>query len=159
MSYLDTRQQAFIPFGAKISTDNAALDGTTSGLTFKFADKPAAAVAVNPEWNVGEVIFEGSDAANEVCNYKIWAWRENGPAKLVAYGAVTLGAAITGDTNGFYADTITVTAATWITTVKVSDVAADRVASLAFDLCGYKWVYCEIDITTAATITPRISGY
>ncbi|MFA5187009.1 MAG: hypothetical protein WC551_11055 [Patescibacteria group bacterium] len=159
----ETSQMGWSPLrSAAVTADDTALDGTTENYTFAFGDKPASAIRVHPNWNNGIVHFAGTDAANETCNYKLYGWRENGPAMLICSGTFTLGAAVTGATNTFYADTITVTD-TWPTTVVTSDADGNnRVASLAFDMIGCSWVYLEIDIPAASQVASAngyISGF
>lgn len=153
-----TSQLDWSPLRSSVSADDTALDGTTENYTFAFGDKPTAAIQVHQNWNNGTVYFSGTDAANETCNYKLYAWRENGPALLICSGTFTLGAGVTGGTNEFYADTITATD-TWPTTIVTSDADGNnRVATLSFDLVGCKYIYLEIDIPASSQVASA-SGY
>lgn len=170
-AFRETYQMGYNVLRSGVTTDDTPLDGTTEGYTYCFADKPAkaatgdpaGAIRVHPAWNNAQVIFWGSDAADEACNYKLYAWREDGPAALVCSGTFTLGTAyaVATDPNYLYADTITATDV-WPTEVVVSDSGNNRVASVAFDLLGYSWLYCEIDIPASgqvATASAKISGF
>jgi hypothetical protein len=157
----ETRQLRFVPLRTAVTADDSVLDGATAGLTYNFSDKSSSAKALNSEYNVCEVIFKGTDAADEAFNYKVYAYRDDGPARLVCYGAVTLGTAVGASSGEFYGDTITATS-TWITSVKVVDSGNNRIASLVFDLCGYRQIYVEIDIPASgevASASALIAGY
>lgn len=158
---LSTARYDWNTFRTAVTKDDTALDGTTANATYAYADMPDAAIVAHENWNNIQVLFYGTDAANETCNYKIYAYRTNGPAVLVCTGVVTLGTAKTGATNTFYADTITVTDY-WPTEVIVSDSGNNRVCTLTFDLLGYSHIYCEIDIPAAsqvASLSCQISGF
>lgn len=157
---IETSRYNWRPLRTSVTADDTALDGTTESYTFAYDDKPTTAFA-NSEWNNVQVMFYGTDAANETCNYKIYAYRAYGPAVMVCSGVFTLGTAKTGTTNTFYADTITVTDY-WPTEVIVSDSGNNRVCTLTFDLLGYNYVFCEIDIPAAsqvASASALISGF
>jgi hypothetical protein len=154
-------QAGWKPLRVGVTADDTALDGTTSGYTYAEGDRPAAAVEVDPTWNTIEVYFYGTDAANETCNYKLYAYKATGPALLWCNGAFTLGAAVTGATNTFFADTITETDVHG--TTAVVDSGNDRVCVLTLgDTKGIKYMYCEIDIPASTQVTSAsamITGY
>jgi len=157
----ETRQKPWQTLRSGVTSDDTALDGTTSGYTFQFADKPSAAIEIDPTWNSVDIYFYGTDAANETCNYKIYGWKANGPALLLTSGAFTLGAAITGGTTEYFADTITETDMHAVSAV--TDSTNDRVAVLHLtSLRGIKWIYCEIDIPASsqvASASAKMTGY
>ena len=157
---LETRQAGWIPLRTAVTTDDTPLEGTTSGTTFNFADKPLAAVPLKPQNFSADVIFYGTAAADKTVNYIIYAWKADGPAKYLCNGVATTGTAITGATNTFWADTITIV--TNNNNCYVTDSAVNRVAVLHLgDLQGYEWVYCEFDIVSAniAAASCQITGY
>lgn len=158
-AYLETRNIVWSPLRTDVTADDTALDGTTAGLTFQFDDKPAAAKKVGTELNGVEILFYGTDAADETCNFKVYAYRANGPAILVCTGVAVLGTAL-HSTGTYYADTLEIT--DYWSTCHVLDSGNNRIARLTFDLRGYQWVYVEIDIPAAsqvASISAEISGY
>ncbi len=150
--------------------DDTTLDGATASYTYQFADKPSNAVQLGSgdetRFNGCQIYFYGTDAATEDSDYQIWAWRKDGPAKMVCYGTATLGSAVTGATNTFYADTVTSTDV-WPTDVTVSGSgdgawnSNPSVASVSFDLMGYEWIYVQFTDSgeTAATMSAAIAGY
>ena len=161
--YFETRHLGWISLRTAIVSDDTALDGTTDSYTYSFGDKPAAAIPVDPGINGGDVCFYGTDAANEICNYKLYVYKETGPALLWCSGVVTLGAAVVkGETSTYYADTITVVQVHG-DSAKAIDVAGDRVCVLRLkDLRGARWIFLEIDIpasTQVASITGLFTGY
>jgi len=158
-AYIETRTMGYIPLRTTVTADDTALDGTTASYTYQFADKSAKAVAITGEYNTAEIYFYGTDAAAETCNFKVYAYRENGPACLVCTGVVTLGTALKA-TGVFYGGTIAIT--DYWATSSVIDSGNNRAARLQFDLKGCKYVYVEIDIPAAsevASISAEISGY
>ena len=159
-AYLETHIIPYSSLRTASTGDDTALDGTTSSYTYKFTDKPATAVNLNTRFNGAQIIFYGTDANNEDCDYIIYAYRDSGPAEKVCSGTVTLGTAVTGATNTFYADTITCTDV-WPTTVTVANSAADGVATLSFDLMGHEWVFVQFADAgeTCATMSAMIAGY
>ena len=126
-----------------VTSDDQALDGTTSSYTYKWDDKPTEALEVGPESNAVEIIFYGKAAADKTFSWKLWAWRENGPAKYIAHGTGALGTAVQGTANTYFADTLVITAQAWLKGVGRKDNANNRITSLALDLCGYKYIYIE----------------
>lgn len=158
--FTETPFIAYTPLRTASTGDDTALDGTTAGYTYKHADKPSTAVSLNTNFNAAQIYFYGTDANNEDCDYAIYAYRTDGPAEKVCSGTVTLGTAVTGATNTFFADTITVTDV-WPTTVTVANSAANGVATLSFDLMGHEWVYVEFADAgeTCATMSAKIAGY
>lgn len=157
----ETKQLDYSPLRSAVTADDTALDGTTDNYTFAWADKPAAAIAVHPYYNNAQIIFSGTDAADESCNFKVYVWRVGGPATLVCTGSFTLGTAKTGATNTYFADTIEITDV-WPTDIRVGDSGNNRVATLSFDLLGHSFIFCEIDIPASgqvASASASISGF
>jgi hypothetical protein len=157
-AYTETRRNVWRPCRTTVTADDTALDGTTAGYTFQFADKPAEAISLNPEDNEGEIYFYGTDAADEdITGYKVYTWKENGPARLWCNGAVTLGAALKS-AGVFYADTITVTDGT--ADCNSFDNGNDRVATLYLNsLKGCRWLYVEFDVNTVASISCEFTSW
>ncbi len=149
--YFSTRQGVWQPLRTAVTADDTALDGTTSGATYAFGDKPDAAVKLAASANGVELFFYGTAAANKTANYKIYAYRGNGPARLICAGVVTTGAAVTGATNTFYCDTITII--TNNNDCSVIDSGNDRAAILYLgDMRGYSWLHCEVDIVAGQIV-------
>lgn len=104
---------------------------------------------------VMHLIFVGTDAADETLAWTIWAYKSiSDPAEYVANGTATLGLTQTGGSNEFYADTIAITAQSWIKTVSVVDgapaaiIADAGISKLVFDTCEYQYFNIIIrDIT------------
>jgi hypothetical protein len=146
-------------FRAEANENSTLIDLTTTG---DFTHKPTAAkhipvVQYTQQTQVKNVVFYfcGGSAANKTFGYKIWAWRNNGMAELVAEGTGTLGTQAivkypnnsTTATNKYWADTLTISSGGQGTpeTFQVADGSgADRCAKLYGYNCGYEWFYCEI---------------
>lgn len=154
---LDTVHKPLLLLRAEADEDTDLLDLTTEG---NFANKPSSA----KQWrttdeglqhggNGPEISFIGGDAADDTFTYKLYTWRaENGAARLIATGTVTLGTQAvviypiqeTAATNKFWGDTISVTHQ-WNSTVRSSDtVGSNGIAVLTFDASGYEWFWCEV---------------
>lgn len=159
--YTDTRQAPWTTLRSGVTADDTALDGTTSSYTFVFSDRPSSAKEINYAWNGIDVFFSGTDAADETCNYKVYLYKSNGPAILWCNGVYTLGAAVTGETTTYFADTITCTNVHG--NAEVKDSGNDRVAVLRLgDVRGFKFVFCEIDIPASsqvASASADMTGY
>lgn len=140
------------------------VDGSddTTGFTNPVATitKPATQVVPMGDYAVLRLIFGGTDAANETVNYQVIGWYElpRGDAAqgdlwvphLLARGAFTLGAsAITGVTNGKFADTITETLETTRRIINPST-PDDSIAELTIDTRNALLVTVETDRDTAA---------
>lgn len=164
----NTRQLAYESLRTAVIADDTPLDGTTTGYTYQFSDKPATAKGVETTHNRVEIIIYGIDANtadgnDATVNFKIWAWRERGPARLVYSGTATLGTAKASSTE-YYTDTISGTSY-WITSVEVIDAdGSNRAASLAFDLQGHKYLHFEVDIPATASnpvssVSAEVAGW
>ncbi len=109
-----------------------------------------------------EIIFKGTDAADEVTNWALYAAESGGPAICVAYGTATLGATETGTADTFYADTITVTASGWPGGVSVTTntqynmgtgaVAGAGIATMYLDTREYEYFTMKMEKDTAASM-------
>jgi len=174
-AYLETRQHGWLLLKTGTS-DDTALDGTTSGLTYVFSDKPSSAKPVEYGWNGVDIYFKGvatpilpGDVNEKYVDYKVYIWKnESGPGLLWCYGRATMGTAVTGVTNGYFVDTVTCTdvhAETEGTRVKFTDSGNNRVAVLRLgDVRGAKWVNIEYDFPTdgnvaATSMTSEYTGY
>ena len=161
-AYYETRQLIWSPLHTAVTADDTVLTADTTGRTFAFSDKPSTAKRLNNDNVAADILFYGTDANDETVNYKVYVYKDNGPALLWCYGAATLGAAVTGATDTFYADTISVTTKHG-SNATVTDSAANRVAVLHLgDLRGACWVYVEFDIpgsSQVASISAEITGY
>lgn len=162
---VQTPQMDYTTLRASSAADDTALDGTTASYTYAFGDLPTAstrrAATMHPDWDNVTIYFFGTDAANEACTFKIYAYKStNGPATLVCTGTATLGTAVTGGTNEFYADTISTTDY-WPTDIVIADSGNNRVCTLSFDLLGHKYLFCELQASTGtcATMAAKITGF
>ncbi len=162
-SYLETRQMGWIPLRTAVDANDTLLDGTTTSYTYAPADRPAKAVPLDTGMCGADIYLYGTDAADETCNYKVWCYKETGPALLWCYGAATLGTAVTGGTTTYYVDTITVTTVHG-SSAAVVDSGNNRVCVLRLgDMRGIKWVYWEVSGITGtskvSSISALITGY
>ena len=159
-AYIQTEFYEYFIARTVSTGDDTALDGTTASYTYQFDDKPTTATQLQNGMNAVQIYFYGTDAANEDCDYTIYAYRRGGPAEKVCSGTVTLGTAVEGTTNTFFADTITCTDV-WAKDVVVSNSADNCVATLTFDAMGHKWIYVEFADAgeTSATMGAYISGF
>jgi hypothetical protein len=152
----ETKQDKYYVLRAVSATDDTALVLSGTSSTCDFENKPSYAVSVPDRVNAISIIFLGTDAANEVMNWTLYAYKDGGPAEYVAAGTATLGTQpvdsdVAGATGGFYADTITISSQKWLKTVTVVDNGSNRVAKLVFDGCGYKYFACVMSDSTTAT--------
>lgn len=119
------------------------------GLT-KTVDVPQGA-------NAAIVIMHGTNAApeNKTMTWKLYGWREGGPAEYIAHGTATLGTqrVATGTATEMYADTIAITAQAWLDTVSVIDSGNNRIAKLAFDMYGLARIACVMTNNSSSTTT------
>lgn len=109
-----------------------------------------------------EIMFRGTDAADETMNWNLYLACVNGPFINVAYGTATLGATETGSTNEYYADTIVITAFNWPGNVTVKSaqeynlgtgsVAGAGVSLLWLDTREYNYALMLMD-TNSSTAT------
>lgn len=108
--------------------------------------------------NGAVVIFHGTDAANEVMNWMLVGWAENGPAEYIANGTATLGTqrVNTGTALEMWAHAITITAQNHIYTVSVADSGNNRIAKLCFDMGGFAHIAAIIQKDTAASTGAKI---
>jgi hypothetical protein len=139
------------------------LDGTATGYTYEFNDKPSDAIKLGNETNNAEIFFRGSDITDGAdFGCKIYGYPLNGPAKLICdiSGVISEGIMWNDLTDHLYADTLTRTD-THISTVVGADSGSDRIATVAFDTVGYGWLYSEFyDISAAGNcISGSINAY
>jgi hypothetical protein len=133
----------------------AATQKTAPALT----DTDGKVIALPRDFQNGtmHVIFLGTNAADEAAAWTIWAYKDiASPAEYVANGTATLGLTQTGNTNEFYADTIAITAQSWLKTVYVVDgapaaiIADAGISKLCLDTCEYQyWKLIGTNTTTA----------
>lgn len=141
------------------------VDGSedTTGLTNPVATgtQPATQVVPMGDYAALRLFFGGTDADNETVNYQVIGWYkmpfvDDGlpdlwTPHLLAKGAFTLGAsAITGVTNGKFADTITETLETTRRIINPST-PDNSVAELTIDTRNALLVTIETDLGTAAS--------
>jgi len=139
-----------------VTTDDTALDGETASYTYHWHDKPSEAFELGPEFNACEIIFTGGyECADNTDNadttdggnfaFKFYGYVEGGPAEFLCDVSGTMGLArIADSTLALYADTLTIDTQAHLKTISVIDGGGnDRVAKLAFDTCGLKYIYAE----------------
>jgi hypothetical protein len=153
-----TMQAGHHPLREEVASDDTNLDGATSSLTYNWTDKPTAAVKVGEETNAALIRFTGKAAEDKTFSWRVYVYKEGGPAKYVAHGTGALGAAIVSGTE-YHADTLSISGRGWFKGVKAIDSGNDRIAYLAFDLCGHKWIYVEIDDIGGAGECTEVSTY
>lgn len=141
---------ALVWSGASQTVDKAE----DRGSTVEIVDVPQKA-------NAAIVIFHGTDAANETLTWMLVGWREGGPAELIANGTAILGTqrVAKATSTELYADSITISAQKWLQPVTRKDHGNNRVAKLAFDLCGISHIAAVIQKGTAATTGAKISFF
>lgn len=139
---------ALVWSGASQTVDNF----TIAGATIEIYEPPTRA-------NAAIVVFHGTDAANETLNWMLVGWRgKDDPAEFIANGTAILGTQRVAKATAaeLWADTISITSQKWLTTVSVVDSGNNRMAKLAFDLCGLKRVAAVIQKSTAASTGAKI---
>ena len=147
---LQTRQ-----VGYELVRNTASADTFTD---YSFDSKPSTTAQIQTQAdetmaNAAEIIVYASDVADDATlGFTVYAYKEGGPAKFVAEVDAVVGAlAVNQDpdddnvtASSYWIDTLTVSD-DWISTVAVADSGEDRIATMAFDLCGYKYMYIKID--------------
>jgi hypothetical protein len=144
------------------------IDGSTSGKTFRFEDKPSDAMWMGEEFNGVELLFVGgygstvdntpADAlagiggdntgvvAADTFDCVIWGWADNGPAERIVDVSITCGAKNRYDdfTTALYANKIVEVKDYHVADAAVYDAdGSEGIAKIAFDTAGLRWIYCE----------------
>jgi hypothetical protein len=160
-AYLETFTGDWTTIRSAVATDDIIIDGSTATKTCKFTDKATTAIALSERTNAGEMYFYGTAAADKTAVFYVWAYKRNGPARLLYQGTITTGTAVTGTTNTYYCDTIAET--TNNNSCTVIDSGNNRVAILNLgDLRGYSWLDVRFDVTVAsemATVNCDFTAY
>jgi len=161
--YPETKQLGYKVLKTLGVDDTALVWSGASQTVDKVEDKGSTVEAVDIPQNANAaiVIFHGTDAANETLTWMLVGWREAGPAELIANGTAILGTqrVATGTATELYADSITISAQKWLKPVYKIDHANNRIAKLAFDLCGISHIAAVIQKGTAATTGAKISFF
>lgn len=111
------------------------------------------------------VIMHGYHATAPEDKTMAWmliGWRfDGGPAEFIANGTATLGTqrVAAGTATEMWADTIAITAQKWPKTISIIDSGNNRIAKLAFDLCGISDIACVMQKTTTTTTGAKISWF
>jgi len=134
-----TYQRIFETVRNAVTTDDTLLDGTTAGATYKNADKPSHAFQLDQDTEYLELIVQGKAANDKTFTLTLFGYAENGPACRMASVAGALGTAVTGNTNEFFADTMTVTDDNLVA-VTEKDTADNAVCKLLVPTVGYKYI-------------------
>ena len=144
MSMYHTLQAGYEPLRKDYATsDDSVKDGTTTGLTFMFSDKPAITKQVGPEANICEILFEGAGSANDTFSFKMYSYSVNGPAEIIAAGDCILGTA-KYDSTHLFCDSVTFTDLTnWLDTPVRVDHGNNRMCRVCFDLFGTRFIDIE----------------
>jgi hypothetical protein len=98
---------------------------------------------LGPEANCALIYFTATGSDGDEFNWRIYAYKENGPAKYVANGTATLGTATVNATDK-YIDTIVISNQGWFKIPAAIDSGNNRVAYLAYDLCGHQYLWVEL---------------
>lgn len=145
---------ALVWSGSSQTVDNVG----TKGSTIEARELPVRA-------NAALVIMHGTHATAPEDKTMAWmliGWRfDGGPAEFIANGTATLGTqrVAAGTATEMWADTIAITAQKWPKALSIVDSANNRVAKLAFDLCGIRHIACVMQKTTATTTGAKISWF
>jgi hypothetical protein len=133
-------------YGRAASDVSYFLDGSTSGRTQCFSDKPALAREIGPEWNYVESIFTMKNCiTSEYAACKIWGYSKGGPAELICSICVKSSMvkfnATTDATHSFWGGAITMDVNNHIGDITcLSPASACSIGKLRFDLAGYRWI-------------------
>lgn len=161
MSFLHTFQGSY----EKMRKSDPASDEATI-TNFKAsarvsADPSLAWYEIDPLANALEIIpYQADNTANTNGTWEMWGMAaSNGPAEKIADISGTVGtASISDDFTALAYDTLTVDTDTHITTVSVSDAAANnRPAKISLDTVGYRYiknVYVDISSAQNALVRP-----
>ena len=120
-------------------------------------------VKTDPMHNQVTIIFDFKNVDADTATFKIYAYREGGPAEIVCAStsnALVAGKQQTDDaTTRFYADTTGTITDKWPATVSASDTGGgDGVAKITFDLRGYKYLLCLFTaISTGDNVRAKIA--
>lgn len=170
--FLNTARIPWVKLRGEVTADDTPL------AAFDYSDWPTANTvklkdAPLHDANGLVISFYGTDAANEIANYKLYGRsRCNGPIQLLLEGVVTLGTqALAVDPVdaatalvGLWADTVTITGGLFNDSniYQILDSGSNRICMLKFDQTHIDELYLEIDIPAAsqvASIYGIISGY
>jgi len=127
---------------------------------------PSGAIQVPMRCASMQIIFVGTDAANEVINWWLYGYKPEDftggvksptPAEYVAHGTATLGEQVVDPASGpiYYADTISITAEAGVYDVLKTTDAANSSGSVAKLICnnpGFQSVYMILTKNTCASM-------
>ena len=134
-----------------LSAAVTVLDGTTTGYTYQFSDKPTVGV-IELEQDTDAVIItiSGTGSANNACVFNMLGYGVDTPAERI-YTTVTatLGTAVAG-TSQLYADTILGTDYN-TQTVGIYDSGNNAVCKMVIDTSGIKYLLFELVSFTTMT--------
>ena len=129
-----------------VTVADITLDAATGGHTYDWHDMPRDKVfAMGEEVNAAEIYFMAYDTSNnKEFNARLFGYSARGPAELIADMSGAFGLARVNDgANDLYADTLGFSQREHIKGIAVSDSGSDRIAKLALDCVGYKYLYVE----------------
>lgn len=166
MAMLHTMQAGYQKIRSDfVSSDDSALDGVTSALTYKSTDRPVNECFVaGPEVGGIGVIFIGNGADDTTFGFKLYCYRtvaENGvgPAEFICSGTGILGTALS-EVGTRYADTVVITnAGNWLDVPVAIDSGNNRICKVCFDLCGYRYLYVEFSGVGGAGEATSMQSY
>lgn len=140
-----SQQEAYQTFRTVSATEDTQLTATTQKTAPNDANDGTIALYGRQNGTM-HVILLGTAAADKTMAWTIWAYKSaSDPAEYVANGTATTGVTQTGGTNEFYADTIVITAQSWLKSVYVVDgapaaiVNGGGISKLCFDTCEYSY--------------------
>jgi len=106
--------------------------------------------------------FKGTGATATTMNWVLYAVKESGePAQFVAYGTAAIGATETGETDEYYANTITITVEHWLSSLTnvagyqynlgTGAVSSGGIALIAFDTFEHTYLILKMSRGTCTT--------
>ncbi len=110
------------------ATEDTNLTASTQYIST--SESAGGLVVINNPTGAVCLVFKGTAAADKTLSWFLWA-RLNltSPAEYVAHGTAQTGATITGSTNEYYCDTITIIDQQWYSELTTIDDAPDAVIS------------------------------
>lgn len=134
---------------------------------------PSGAVKVPIRCVSIQIIFVGTDAENEIMNWKLYGFKPGEltggvqsptPAEYIANGTATLGQQAVSASSGpiYYADTIAISAEAGVYDVVTTTAGANSSGSVAKLICnhpGFQNFYCVMTKSTCASMGAYITWH
>jgi hypothetical protein len=85
-----------------VTADETPIDGSASGYSYCFSDKPSHAKELGLEFNGAQIFFssgksfaqgtgDASMVADKSCHFKLYGWPSNGPCMEICEGTISFG--------------------------------------------------------------------